>query len=431
MKSILFSILILIMSLYSIHSFQNQYSEIELINADSLVGLNLNDISTREFFWNVKFRHKDVNVKSDYAKQYINENKVELIGNVVITQNTLNLFSPKINYNGNSNIAYALDSVSIIDLKTNLIAKSGIYYTNTNIADFTGDVKVEDDSVIIYASRIIYERQSRISKAYDRVLMIGKFNNVKLIADTVLNYPNQNYSIAYSNSILFKIDTTKTIDSLDDDKIIFNFDTISISADTMESFRQLNNEYYKFSNNVEIYRNNFSARSDLVIYKKDTIILKDNPIVWYENTQLIADSIIISLINNKLQKLEGFNNAIIITDHDSTDKERYNQISGNKIIINFDTNSKIINILSVGNSKSIYYLADEKGNNGLDRKSTDSINIEFNNNEIEVIYWLGTTVGEFIPENFIFDNPSSYNLPQFRIENNKPKKKLLKHKNLQ
>ncbi len=422
---ITFILLILVLSFSASKEIYQETDEIILQNADSLIGINLNDASFREFFGNVKFKHRDVSAKCNYAKQYINENRADMQGNVVINQNTMILLSPKVSYFGNTSLAFAYDSVTILDKKTSLVAKSGVYDVKNQIADFTGKVKVEDDSAIIYSNRIIYQRKTRISHAYGNVFVKGKFTDVILTADTVLSIPNENYSIATSNPILFQIDTIITNDPNDDELQIINFDTLTISADTMEAFRSPENEHYKFKGNVEIVRGDISAKCPEAVLFKDRIILERKPTLWYGTTQFYSDSIIIEIPEKKLKKIYGYKNSIMVTMNDSTDNERYNQISGSDIIINIDS-SKIKSLESFGEAKSLYFFNDEQGDNGADRKSTDTIRVNFSDGEVDKIHWIGLTTGEFIPENFVFDNPKQFNLPLFKWNEEKPKKKLLK-----
>ncbi len=404
------------------NTLQDTNNNIILDYADSLVGTTINESSYREFYGNVKLRHRDVVVKCNYAKQYIEQNLADLQGNVRITQNTMLLQSPKIHYNGNSGFAYAYDSVKITDTKTQLKAREGSYDVKNYIADFIVNVSIEDDSVRILANRIIYNRINRISKAFGDVIIKGKFTDIIISADTIQSYPNQNYSIAYGKPILFKIDTTISKDTIELDKKIIKYDTLTISSDTMQSYRNPGNEYYRFVGNVEIVKGEIFSKCKEALYSKDLIILKDSPIVWYNNLQLYADSIIIKLENNNLKNIYAFNNAIMVTPHDTNDNQRYNQISGKDITIDIDS-SQISKLLSVGQAKSLYYFADENGNNGVDRKSTDTIQIQFDESNIDKIYWIGQTVADFYPENLVFDEPQQFNLPLFKWNNNPPKRK--------
>jgi hypothetical protein len=192
----------------------------------------------------------------------------------------------------------------------------------------------------------------------------------------------------------------------------------------MLAYRLEGNEHYIFKGHVEIIRGPVAAKSSQATYFKDKeiIILRDKPIVWYDSTQLFADSILISLPNKELREIRAYKDAIAVTKTDSIETDRLNQISGKEIIINIDS-SRISGLTAIGDAKSLYFFGDENGNNGVDKKSTDSIKVLFVNGEVENIIWLGMSVSEFFPENLVFNDPKEYYLPLFKWNYVKPKKR--------
>ncbi len=408
--------------------------DIILRNADSLRGLNTDETSIREFFGNVWLIQNDLDLKCDYAKQYLNSNTVDLIGNVVITQRTMILKSPKIFYNGNSGVAIADNGVALRDANSYLEAQKGTYSTKAYMADFFGDVFIEDDSVKIYSDNVVHNRQTRESFATGDVWIFGKYTNVVMKGDTIINIPKDSYSISMGNTVLFKIDTVRRLDSIfveEEEQFLSTYlmslDTLSISCDTMQAYRFIGNEEYFFDGNVQIVKENIKAIAKSAVFYKNQniIILRDKPIVWYDSTQLFSDSIVLELTDNKLKKLSAFGNSIAVTKLDSLDNERINQISANDIFIEFD-DGKINSLRGNVNASSLYFFMDDEGYNGVDRKSTDSIHVEFIDGEPENIFWIGSSVAEFYPENVIFGKISTYFLPEFKWSDIRPEiKKIL------
>src|SRR5690606_31873580 len=118
----------------------------------------------------------------------------------------------------------------------------------------------------------------------------------------------EKYSISYGKPILFQIDSTNERD-------IIIYDTLSISSDTMEAFRYIDNEHYLFTDSVEIIKNNIKAKCQLAVYyrTKDRFDLTENPIIWYDNSQLYGDSITIELNESKLERIISVGNAFSIS----------------------------------------------------------------------------------------------------------------------
>ncbi len=418
----------------------NQKQAIILQYADSLVGTRGPNMEIREFVGNVVLIQGDVIVKCNRAVQYLQANKAVLSGDVHINQKELNLYTSEGVYYGNAKIATTNTKVKITDGKTTLTAGAGTYSTMKRIADFRNDVKIEDDSVIIYSDRLIYHKDNKNSYAYGNVLLRGKYTETYLLGDTVEHFPGENITYVKGNPRLFRIDTIESRneynDSLSQDRVefredlldtsaTFSLDTLSVRAEFMKSVtdKESNREVFYFFDSVEIRKQSLAARADTAVYDKTEGIIKliGMPVVWYDSTQLYSDSIIIEVPDMKIKKLRAIGNAIACSRDDSTNLAYINQVLGDEIIINFE-NDSINTIFSFGNAKSLYFLQmDTTGAAGLQRSSCDSITVFFEANQVSTINWLGGISGEFHPSHLI-DSPEAFYLPRFKWTDVKPKK---------
>lgn len=386
--------------------------------AQELNGYESEQGPIREYLGNVIINQDDIRITCGYAKQFINSNNAFLKNNVKVFQSGMTLSSEEMNYDGNKKIAKTLKPVEIIDDGTYLTAKRGTYYVEEKIADFQGNVFIDNDTTLILSDKIKFYRDTDISLAYGDANIKSKKENVYLLGDTLENYPQRSYSIVRGNTNLIQIDTSK----LSTTGII---DSLIITCDTLESFRDSNQIYY-FRNNVKIKRDNINAKSNLAIYDRglEEFYFYDKPVIWFDNFQLFADTIIIKTLDSKLSKIRAFGNAISV-NQDTLYKDRFNQIAGNYIEISVD-NNEISKITSEGKSKSLYFLNNEDSPEGADQKSTDKIEIIFNNGEAEDIFWIGKTNGIYIPEQILNESIEKYNLPNLKWEEEKPEIKLRK-----
>ncbi|MGA2298354.1 MAG: OstA-like protein, partial [FCB group bacterium] len=430
---------------------EKQGQPIELKYADVLTKNTTGDGSIRQLLGNVKLKQGDVLVFCDKALQYLNSNKVELIGNVKILQEGLILESPHINYDGNTYIADAIGGVKIKDTNSTLTADVGTYSTQTLIADFQKNVKFEDDSAIIYSNAIQYHRTTRNSFAYGNVHVLGKYSSAILTGDTVINIPSAKYMQATGKPILYQIDTIKVINDIYKvdstnlenkisfrDSITYKYDTLSVSADSMESIKDFGQEKYVFNHNVELVKGSAAAKASLANYYKgeDMITLEGKPIVWYDSTQLHADSIAIYIPGNKINYIYAYsfnnspNKSVACSRSDTNYFNRINQITGKEIKINI-TSDSIRTIYSYGDAKSLYFSNEDNENSeaGAARNSADTINIYFDKGEPSQIIWLGGIQGEYFPERMFEKKEKEFYLPQFLWTDDKPKKKILTKRN--
>ena len=401
------------------------YSEpIILKYADKLVGANDESSNSRTLIGNVQLQQGNVNVNCESATQYILLNKYRLTDNVVITQNNLILKSQHIIYDGNSYLATAVSGVTIDDGNTHLKANKGDYSTKTSIANFYDNVVLQDDSVIIYCNYINHNRKTNDSKAINNVLIKGKNTNVFLFGDTVVNIYNTNYSLVSGNPFLYRIDTLTQNIQLDTNGNScenYIFDTLSIKSDTMEAFRSNTNEYYHFFRNFVLIKNNISAKANNVyFYKhKQYFVLYDEPVIWYGNSQLHADSIIVYFDDNDIKRIQAVNNAIIVIENDTNNYNRKDQLYGNEINIFFETDSLKI-IKSNGNAKSVYFMLNNNEADGLVENNAEKIKITISSTGIDDIELVNQIQGYYHPEQFINGVEKNYYLEEYKFSDNKP-----------
>jgi len=403
---------------------QSGRSPIILEYADTLVGMGSEGQRIRDWKGNVRFRQNDVIVESDLARQYLDANQLDLIGNVRITQDSLLMTAPKIFYNGNTKIANATSSVKIINGGTTLTAKSGKYSTDTKIATFTGDVFIDDDSSLISSDKIIYHKFNDDSFAYGNVEIRGKYSNTILKADTILHYPEKKFTQAIGSPFLMQIDTIiKAVDIQSDSALVMEFDTLVVSSAIMEAVRSEHVEHYTFIDSVVILRGSVSARANEAFYDKleETIYLYEVPIVWFDSTQLHADSIIIYIPNKKLSKIHAHTNSLAATRDDTLRSDMISQITGDDILIEFKQDT-IDLINSYGNAKSLFFDKSEEGEYNAARVSSDSIKIVFELGDPSKLYGLSGTNSEFFPENMLINSTKNLYLPGFRWSDLKPKR---------
>lgn len=379
-----------------------------LEHADSLVGYNSAQ-PYRNYMGNVSFRQGNAYVNADLARHFIGENRVILTGNVKIRQNKLTLYSPLMVYNGNTKIADSDKSIKIIENDTKLTADSGMYFMEARVAEFNGNVIVENDSSIIFSDYIQHRRTDEYSLAEGNAAIFGKYSSSFLSAGKIENFPEKSYSIATLSPKLFRLD------SLFEAEYFAGFDTLSVSADTMESFRG-ENEYYLFHGSVIIARGEVSASADSALFNQKAGLLKlyKSPIVWFSENQLTADSIHIYYSESKLDSINAFANALSLSRSEDDYSERVNQLSGDtiKIVVH---DSKLDIIISIGNSESLYNLYTDAGiPDGLIKHSAHSIVVDFEQDELRDINWLEQVKGKMFPESSVAANPSDYYLARFK-----------------
>lgn len=425
--NLIISAITLLLSFYT-SSFSQNKQPVLLKNADSLVGITIENSQIRNFIGNVIFEQGNIILTCDTAIQYIDQNRVELIGKVNIKQDLTVIKSKRINYIGNDKIAIAENSVEIQDTANTLKARNGTYNLGTKIAHFKDNVTIENDSIIIFTDELINNTSNDESLAMGNVKVFGKKIRTATLCDTLVYKPKQDFLLAYSNAGFFYIDTLKkTYDSLQKTHKI-EFDTLSVFANTIFGNQAKGQEFYQFLDSVEIVKGLIKSKCRKADYFKtgDSILLTGEPVVWYDSLQLFSDSISIIFPERNVKQIKLVNNSLVISTSDSLGLGRINQITGKDIDINFERDS-IRAIISKEDAHSLYFITTDDGERGAQSSGADTIKIFLQNNEVSDIVWRSGAIINFYPDNII-TNPKDLFLPKFRRREDLPKERIFPDK---
>ncbi|MDR3628359.1 MAG: OstA-like protein [Ignavibacteriaceae bacterium] len=447
-------------------AFANSFAQQQYITitGDKFVNSVLNGEMVREVINNVVLTQGNVRITCNHATQYLSRNEAELDGNVVATQDTLVITTSHGFYYGDERRAQSNVGVKLYDKKVTLTADTGVYYFDLDKAIFqhrvklvdtastltsrqlvyfkklgksisVGNVKIIESKNIIYADTLVHFRDSRVSIADSRVKINSESNNSIIYGNHLEDYPDSSYTMVTKDPLFIQIDSSyvmkkdTTAAGIDSSRVL-QLDTLVIRSLKMEAYRDTIN-IFKAEDSVQIVRGNFSSKNDFTKYfrgKRKIITFKlkplaGQPVIWYDNSQLTGDSVAIILINNKIDQLEVFRNSFILSQNDKY-KERYDQISGNKIIIHFDE-SGIHETEVFGGVHSIYYLYDNNEANGLSKSSSEHAKILFVNKRVDEVKLYSSPTSEFYPENKVTGSELSFTLPGYVKYNNRPVKNAL------
>ncbi len=467
----IFNVFIFINALYS-------QEKIELKKADKLEGKSENNQTIREASGNVHFVHNNTDIYCNSAIQYVEQNRIELKGNVKIFKDTLSLYTEKAYYFGNESKAICENGITLKDPNATLRADRGIYYFNESKAHFTGDVIIVNPQYKITAKELIYFRNSedsfckgnvvvttessvikaeyidfykRLGKTFAREKVSIEKDSLLIISDTLTDYSFEKKSIASGNVKIndYKTGMFATGDYLENyentlytiikgDAVLIRpektGDTLFLYSKVLEAFRK-KPEYYIARDSVNIIRSDFLARCGLSKYftgvsdSVDVITLTDNPIVWQKDIQMVADSIYAEAIENKIRKvyakrlpyIKNSRFSLIISLSDSNFSDRYDQIKGNNIILNFD-GSKLSWVFVDSNAVGIYYSYEGKKANGINFIDGEFMTIYFDENQkVKKVRIEKNPNGKYVPE--ILINTVDRFLPEFIIYEDKPKRR--------
>ena len=359
---------------------------------------------------NVRFIESTTTVDCDTAVQFLQSRKIRLVGNIVIVRDTVTIRGEEGFYFPDERKSVLETNVSLTDQQVLLKSQKGLYLSDVKTAYFSEKVSLKDTANLIFSDSLVYFRNDARAIVLGNVVVTNPTDNIVITGGYGEHFTNERRSFITENAVLTKIDTASS-------GVI---DTLVIRAKRMDAFRSESDTLPRIdiTDSVRIRRGALRSRSNKARYllQKKMILLYDNPIVWYENNQLTGDSIVVELREegkrNRIDKMFIYRRAFLASK-DSLDKsgKKFNQISGDNMVIAFNDRSEIERADVFKQSRSLYYTFDDGKPKGANLTSGDEITVYFQNNQIQSITFRGAIEGTQYPERLI---QRVQNLPNFQ-----------------
>lgn len=422
------------------------------VTGEQLIGRTENGQPVREVLGNVVLVQGNVTITCDRAIQYLAQNNAHLIGNVIVRQNNLTIKTPEGYYYGNDRRAYSEKGVTLNDGKVILSARIGeyffkedkadfrsnvvltdtlstltsvklLYFQKTNIAIATGYVRIEDSVNTIICDSLQHFRDKQETYCFRNVTLKNRVDNSVIQGEYVEDFRMEKRSKVEGNAILIQIDSV--FSSVAD--TLIGVDTLIIRAVYMESDRSKEDIFIAIDS-VRILRGLFSSVNDKTYYNRSfgSILTykvsdtTDKPVIWYDNTQLMGDTIDIAMTDNKINKISIISGAFLLSTNTAYPL-RFDQISGSSMMMHF-TDNQLSYTEIFNNVLSIYYVYEEENGNGVIKASGFNAVLIFNDKKVETVKFSGEPASEYHPEVLLAGNEKSFTLPGFSLKGNRPEK---------
>ncbi|MEM7573340.1 MAG: OstA-like protein [Bacteroidota bacterium] len=295
--------------------------------------------------------------------------------------------------------------------------------------------EMDGDTLWVVADTLLSYRQpvEPVTEAStDTLLLIDSTSQDTVLQDSLqrdtLTDPLRLSEDSLQRDTLLDLDTLSS-DSLQPDSL-FELDSLSedsLSLDTMitdslqfapvEPVQPDSIQVVMAYNDVRMYKSDMQAVADSLFFNTTDSILTlfEDPILWQDTSQLLADTIDIYLRDQTLDKVHLKRNALVIT---STDLLFFNQIKGRDIFAYFDS-TELVRTDVDGNAEAIYYALDEEqAYIGVNQTACSRMILYFRDAAIRRIRFLTAPSGDFGP---IVGGPATQpKLENFRWEEVQP-----------
>ncbi len=295
---------------------------------------------------------------------------------VVLVNPDYAMYSDTLNYNTKTRISYFHGPTQILSDSSSIYCENGLYNTVLDIAQFEENAILNSKNKILKGDSLYYEAKNDLGEVFGNIF----------IHDTVDHYVITGNYAWYNGELDSAFVTQNPIYS-----ILQDGDTLHIHGDTLQSNKTKDSlgdyRLVRAYNGVKFYKTELQGKCDSLAYssRDSTLRMYRSPVLWNDSTQIVGDTIFLTMFNNKLDSLKVYSNSFMIS---LVDPLKFNQIKG-KVIFGKFGNNKLKRVFVNGNGQTIYYPKDDKDEFiGMNKSVSSYIAIRLQNGQVKGISFL-------------------------------------------
>ncbi len=304
--------------------------------------------------------------------------------NVVLTNPDQVTKADTLIYNTINKTAYFKGPTLIRGNNSIIKCVDGWYNTATDRVQMRKRPEIESGEQFLTADSILYNNHTGFGRAMGNISVLDTLHSLLV--------KGKKAEIWNNKGITYVTDSAEAITYDQQDSMFLHADTLWVYFDRTHNAKKM-----LAYHTVRFYRTDLQGICDSLAYAvSDSVIrLYHRPVLWTGKNQLTADSIFISIHNNRLDSLTMFNTSFIV----SLDTLRnYNQIKGRNMVGYF-RNNRIYRVKVDGNAQSIYWVRDDKKQLvGINKAESSYMIIRVKDNEIKAINYIEQASETMYPE---------------------------------
>ena len=310
----------------------------------------------------------------------------ELIDNVRITRADMAVECDFAVYFQKAQKIFFEQNVYYSDSLRQVWAERIIYYIEDDSLEAIGSVKVKQNVYLGYCRKANYTNNREKVFLHENVQLFHESENLTLTGDEGFGDKTLEYAKVFGNAFLTKKDTLGEVE-------------ITIEGHLIEFFDSENRA--QAVDSVEIIRDDIIGNCQRLQYfnGEDYALMEVEPVVFRGLDVLKGDSIFLYFAENKINRIEIFGHASVISPPEFGAEGDFNEMFGKRIFI-YLVEGVVDNIKVNGNARSIYYLYEEEEFKGVNKASGDRILLGFTEGKIETIQVVGGAEGTYYPPDY-------------------------------
>ncbi|MDX1762339.1 MAG: OstA-like protein, partial [Christiangramia sp.] len=334
---------------------------------------------------------------SNQGRYFMDQDKYSFIYNVVVTNPEYTINSEQLDFYSESGHAYLYGPSTIESETSTVYCERGFYDTRADNGYFVKNSQINYDNRILKGDSLYFNRENSFASATNNIRVIDTINDSRVTG---------HYAEVYRDKDSVFITKRALAASLQDrDTLFIHSDTIMITG---KPEKRIIRGYY----DVRIFKedqtgeNPMSGRSDSIYSDQESGLTKlinmsrfgnGKPVLWSGENQMSGDSIHLQS-NTKTEQLDSllvFDNAFLI-QKDTI--EGYNQLRG-KELVGYFTENELKRVVIDKNTETLNYMRNEDSDLiGINKTLASSVEILFDEQQIQDIYYYNQVDGDLTPE---------------------------------
>ena len=350
---------------------------------DSLT-YNLNN-SVAYYLKGGKMVNQDNTLTSKLGYYYTEKHLVRLHQHVTLVNDSYTMTCDSLAYNSNSEIVYFISRTHLISEESQILTTSGWHDTKKDISLLVKDVEIYNKNQQIFGDSIYYDKNKQYGTGWNHIIVNDTAKGYILQGNYVEYYESGGVSSATDSAMLILIDAG--------DSLYIHADFFHIHIDSVQEPQLI-----LAFNHVKFFRNDMQGACDSLSYSMSDslLVMYYNPVVWSENYQMTADTILFYTVDSVHTKIH-LNKAAFIVSSLYEDTE-FNQIKGTNIY-GLIQDKEIKQVDVIGNAECLYYLQDDDGSLiGVNSSVTSEMRILFRDKEISSLTKYDEPTGKIYPD---------------------------------
>ncbi|MCH8904037.1 MAG: hypothetical protein IIA45_09010 [Bacteroidetes bacterium] len=334
---------------------------------------------------------------SRYGYYYSTTSDIYFKDSVRLINPEYTIICDTLRYNSKSEIVHFMGPSTIVGREDTIYCEHGWFNSKEETSQFTDHATIKTSTYQMSGDTLYFDKKIGFGRAIGNVEWISEDRKTIINGEKAVYYEDHEQTTITGHPLM----TT-----------VMEYDSLFMSADTMFSTMDSSDKYRIFHayHHVKIFKEDFQAICDSLIYtyEDSTFHLYQDPVIWSNESQMNADTIVIAMRNNKMDAIDLNNKAFIISQEDPV---LYNQMTG-KDIHGYFRDDTLRQLVITGNGQSIYYATDDSAAFiGVNKTICSDIVIYLKHNKIDKVNFLTKPEAVFYPITKI--DPEDFRLDGF------------------